>query len=683
MKKIVKRSGPCPSGTIAAPGRARADEALRRKKLYRAVDAIEAAYLASPEFSIKDLSCLVLEAAQEFTGSSYGFAAYVDPHTGWLIAPTLSREVWKGRLPAGGPLVFKEFRGLWGWVLNNKKPILTNAAGSDPRSGGTPPGHIPIIKFLAAPALFNKKLAGIVSMANPGRDYGPEDLAAVKKLARVYAIIIQRHLAEDKLKESEAKYRSIIDASQDLIATVNLEGRFTYISRQAENYGYAQRELLGRHMLEFVHPDDRHFLKQSFAKTLKNGTTQPLLRFRIKKKDGSYFYAEQKSGVIMKNGKPFNISFVIRDVTKHRELDLALSRLTQCFLKFGPEPDTNIDLVTRTAGEIFNSACVLYNRLEGGSLCTISDWQAPPDMPRSDSASGHLCFDVISGAKDRAFMVRDLHKSPYAISDPNVRKYKLKTYIGYPVKAGGKNIGALCAVFQTDRKPSAIEFEILSILAKALGIEEQRKQAKRRLSENEETLRKIFDTAKDAIFIKDLEGRFIKVNAACAAIFGLTPRQMEGKNDFNLMPGKYAQTLRDQDLAVMKSGGSLVSDSEIMTVKDGVRTFNSAKTPLYDPGGRITGVLGISRDVTELKKLQNQLIEARAAEVVSKVTRPAAHDFNNILAAINGYATLVMETLKTGNPVKPEVAQILKAVKRAAAITQRLQTYDSGPGKKA
>ena len=679
MKTKLTKRGSCPARAVPLKRDAGAEAASRRKELDKAVESIECAYLASARFSIKDLSSRVLEAAQKFTGSSYGFAAYIDPHTGWMTAPTLSRDVWKGHLPPGEPLVFKKFGGLWGWALKNKKTILTNAAASDPRSGGTPAGHIKINKFLAAPAIFNTKLAGLIALANPARDYGPEDLAAVKRLARVYAIIIQRKLAEDRIKESEEQYRAIINASQDIIYTINLEGRLTYVSGQAANYGYSPRSMIGRHVMEFTHPDDRYMISQALARAVKTGATRSTLRYRIKKKDGTYFHAEQKAGVILKDGKPFSISCVIRDVTERRELDLALSKLTQCFLKFGSDPDRNIGIITRTAGEIFNSACVLYNRMEGDSLRTVSDWQAPDDMSRLDKAKGHLCLKVISRAKDEVLIIRNLDKTAYAVSDPNVRKYNLKTYIGYPIKVGGKTIGSLCTVFQTDVKAAAAEIEILSILAKALGIEEQRKLSENTLKKNEETLRRIFDTATDVIFIKDLQGRYIKGNKASAATFHLRPEDLVGKTDRDLMPASYAAEAFKEDQEVLRTGKAACV-SKTLTVLGRTYYLNIIKTPLKDANGTVTGLLGISRDITELKKLEEELVRAKALEAVSKVARPAAHDFNNILSAINGYATLIMETLKAGNPVKPEIAQILNAVKRAAAITRRLQTYGSKTG---
>jgi PAS domain S-box-containing protein len=485
-------------------------------------------------------------------------------------------------------------------------------------------------------------------------------------------------------------------------------------------------------------------------------------------------------------------------------MDSALLKLTRCFLKFGLVADRNIDIITRTAGEILDSSCVLYNRLEGDSLHTISSWQAPPDMPRRDTAKGHLCFDMLSHMKDGAFIVKDLDNSAYAVSDPNVRKYGLKAYIGYPVKVKGRTTGSLCAVFRTNREITTDEIRILTILAKALGIEEQRKladdrlkgseekyrtiinasqdityaanpearitfvsrqicqygytpgemigrhirefchpddryylqqafenairtgvplpmicyrikkkgggyfhaeqkscvimqngkplmlsgvirdvterdQLRSRAEENEKTLQTLFDTAKDAIFIKNTRGRYVKANKTCAELFGTAPERMIGKTDADLFPEGAPDEVLAQDKLVLAKGETLFVDN-LRNTPQGRRFMNVMKTPLKNANGEITGLLAIARDITDRKEMEAELIRVKAIEAVNLVAQPAAHDFNNILSAITGYATLIMETLKTGNPVKPEIEQILNAVKRAAAITSRLQTYGAGAG---
>jgi len=100
---------------------------------------------------------------------------------------------------------------------------------------------------------------------------------------------------------------------------------------------------------------------------------------------------------------------------------------------------------------------------------------------------------------------------------------------------------------------------------------------------------------------------------------------------------------------------------------------------MKDPAGRIIGLLGIIRDITKLRKMESELALARAFESVGRETRPMAHDFNNALAAINGYATLIDEDLGPGNPIKQEIAMIIKGVWRASKIIARLQKYAHNP----
>ncbi len=494
----------------------------RRDRLDRDLDLIVEAYLSSDKFSAQALSAKVLKAAKCFTRSGYGFVAYIDSRTGCMMAPTLDKSVWKGRRRPSPPFIFKKFTGLWGWVLRHKKPLLTNSAASDPRSGGTPPGHIKIEKFLAAPAIFNGTLTGIVALANPKCDYTKDDLGAIERLARVYAVLLQREVTERRIKESESRNSSIIAASRDVIYTAGMDGRITFISQKVKNYGYSPHEVTGRHIAEFVHPDDRHRVLTTLAKITRTGAEGGPFSLRLKKKDGSYVQVEENGGVVQKQGRPAMLSGSIRDITEREEM-------------------------------------------------------------------------------------RGL------------------------------------------------------------------------LNKNEETLRRIFETATDAIFVKDLKGRYTQMNRACARMICRPTESMLGKTDLQIFPKKTAEELRRTDRQVIRTGDSIIDS--LQTPKSR-RSLYVSKTPLKDANGAITGILGIAKDITELKKLEAELIRVKAMEAVSRVADPAAHDFNNVLAAINGYAVLIMESLQSDNPIRSEITQILKAVTRASAITDRLQAYGAGNAKK-
>ena len=196
--------------------RKRAEEALTwEAKVDEALAGVAGAMLAKSCF--EEISTVVLDCARALTGSAFGYTGYVDATTGYLICPTHTREVWHDCQVPGKDIVFRHFTGLWGWVLNHKQSILTNHPAADPRSTGTPPGHLPIHRFLSAPALVADVLVGQVAVANPERDYTQRDLAFIERLAGLYAIAIHRkRIGEDLQRHAEEMQRK----NEELAAAV-------------------------------------------------------------------------------------------------------------------------------------------------------------------------------------------------------------------------------------------------------------------------------------------------------------------------------------------------------------------------------------------------------------------------------------------------------------------------------
>jgi PAS domain S-box-containing protein len=180
--------------------RKQAEAALAREAAINAAIADLSKALISTA-SLDDIAYIVLEHAKRLTGSAFGFVGYVDPQTGYLVSATLSRDIWNVCQVPDKSAVFEKLGGLWGWVLDNRSPLLTNDPASDPRSTGVPQGHIPIQRFLSAPALIEDTLVGQVALANPGRDYTERDLDVVERLATLYALAVQRKRAEQELRQ--------------------------------------------------------------------------------------------------------------------------------------------------------------------------------------------------------------------------------------------------------------------------------------------------------------------------------------------------------------------------------------------------------------------------------------------------------------------------------------------------
>ena len=116
-------------------------------------------------------------------------------------------------------------------------------------------------------------------------------------------------------------------------------------------------------------------------------------------------------------------------------------------------------------------------------------------------------------------------------------------------------------------------------------------------------LRSVIDGIADLVYAKDAEGRYLLVNLAAADASGLRPDQILGHTDADLLPGPAAASLRAADRRVIASGLPHRSREELVT-PDGPRVYQALKAPWRDAAGRVAGVVGVSRDVTEEEQAQ-------------------------------------------------------------------------------
>ena len=204
-----------------------------------------------------------------------------------------------------------------------------------------------------------------------------------------------------------------------------------------------------------------------------------------------------------------------------------IQMLSEVFREFGPDPKKNIDIIVKQTCEILTGVCTLYNRLdnEEKSLEVWSSYNAPVDLPSRDIPIGHICYEATIKSKDKIVNLGNLAGTEFEQSDPNVKKYGLKAYLGYPVTVNENTIGALCVVDTKIREFNKTELYIIATLAKAVSIEEERIFSDRALKESEERYRAIVENSHDAIYIYQAD-KFKFVSSKFCSLSGYTEEEI-------------------------------------------------------------------------------------------------------------------------------------------------------------
>jgi PAS domain S-box-containing protein len=197
-------------------------------------------------------------------------------------------------------------------------------------------------------------------------------------------------------------------------------------------------------------------------------------------------------------------------------------------------------------------------------------------------------------------------------------------------------------------------------------------QSDEALRNSEERVRSIIENSPDSIVLKDREGRFQLVNRNFLNRYGITEAEILGKTEYDLHAKEIADNYEVQHRRVVETGVILREDIDVPFADGRVHTLVVTRFPIFDKECQVLGVGGISVDVTEQRRAEQDLREAQKMEAVGRLTGGVAHDFNNLLAVILGNAELVEERL--GADDRPTQA-ILRTAMRGAELTQRLLAF--------
>ena len=278
----------------------------------------------------------------------------------------------------------------------------------------------------------------------------------------------------------------------------------------------------------------------------------------------------------------------------------------------------------------------------------VQDWVPKEEQERVLQAMRE-CFEQGEASLDVSFVTRDGRRIPHIFN-------------GKRIEIGG---AAYALVF-------------------GLDITEQR-EAERELSEKQGLLKAFLDNSPGAVFVKDLEGRFILANRVTADILNTSCEEIEGKTPYDLMPREIADQLWEHDRMVLR-GGETLKVEEVVPFRDALHTFLVHKFALEDSRGKPYALAGIALDITEaklanerLQQLQTDLAHADRLRTLGELATGLAHELNQPLVCLNMYAQTCSRLLAEDEiaPVglRKTLDDIVRDVDRAIGIVKRFRAF--------
>jgi PAS domain S-box-containing protein len=452
------------------------------------------------------------------------------------------------------------------------------------------------------------------------------------------------------IARSQQGYRDLIDSFDDVLLALALDGQIRAVNRSfSDLVDTPFQQIIGRPLSEFVQDvpgDGGELLKRAMPRFMERRHWEGVVQVRLKSQS-SVFYFDCVAHAMMRADKVHGITILARDVTALRKNEARFTELFESLQEgiyiITPEGsildanpalvrmlgyDSKEDLLKREVAEIFADQAernILKEQIEHQSMLQGREIT----LIRKDGAS-IVCLNTAAAVRDNA---------------------------GHVVRYQGA---------------------VMDIT--------ERREMERRLHQQQEFARRLVDSFPDLILVLDTSTNYTFVSPRSKEILGFEPAEIAAMD--------FGHCAHPEDMpAVQALYGEIVAGRQTFAslevrVRHKLGEWRRIRfnfSPLWDAKGENEGVVLSGRDVTDLKRLEEQLIQAEKLAAMGQMLAGVAHELNNPLTAILGVTELLREREGTDDPTKRQLELTHRQARRAARIVQNLLEFSrpASPHKKS
>ena len=479
------------------------------------------------------------------------------------------------------------------------------------------------------------ELRGLVSGLEQRDSAPPSD----KQIDQLFSVI----------SRSQQGYRDLIDSFDDILIALSLEGEIRAVNRSfADLVGANYQQIIGRQVSEFLEEgsgDGPELIRRALPRFIERRHWSGIIQIRLKKQNSICYY-DCVAHAMTRDDKVHGLTVLGRDITALRKNE---ARFTELF-------------ETLQEG--------IYIAIPDGTILDVNP--ALVRMLGYDSKEELLAKrvpEIFTGDAERKSLIEEVERQPA----PQGREITLLRKDGSPIYC----LNTTSAVRDTSGRVIRYQGSLMDITA--------RRQMERQLHKEQEFARRLIDSFPDLILVVDSTSHYTFISPRCEEVLGYELSEVENAEfgsrthaeDLPILLAVFADIL-----AGRQTFGSL--EARVRHKSGDWRRIRFNFSPLADETGKIEGVVLSGRDVTELKRLEEQLIQAEKLAAMGQMLAGVAHELNNPLTAILGVTELLREGQTDQEATKRQLEITHRQARRAARIVQNLLEFSrpASPQKK-